>query len=561
MKKVIILRTGQYPLLEKLLGSLRGSRLIVDLFEPNQICEDFCVRGFFSTVYCEKLDLSDIDFNVLSEIKNKNYEEVYFLINEGKYNLYENVIRFAVGLKIKKIYGVLENGHIINFNIFRRINYYIKQKTLWFSKECKFLVKYFKLRFLAIISITFFWKNRFSRDDSKVLLLIDRFSPLFNGANVRWVKHIKYLSDKYKFTIITSKDKTVNEAAIISDSLLKDIPVVDVKRFERDAEAPCSKIFNIIPVIDEYMFWCLKTLPGVLKYVFSNRIGTIVISGPLFSNVIIGYYLKQIFSLQLILDFGDEWTISALKSFQRLNTSYARKWERKVLYVADKLVVATDSQKDNYIKNYPFVKDKVFVIPNGCDYDDLKFIMLERERNITNIDFFGTFNNDRDSCQFLRTIKRLKGEGLLTDKKIRFFGRYSEGIKLFQDKDLINIVEVKGMLDRGEMFRVMRDETDVLLTVASPDSGNYIAGKSYEYLLSGKPIIAIVPEGEAMNLFAAFDGVFIGDVKDENSIFVAFSSALRNSSSRFYNRQEGLKENFHKNIANQYAKIIDKHNV
>ena len=566
-KNWLILRTAKKSVLEEFLKKYsQKSKFYILEFSDNSIAKS--LEGIEKVIFINSKEVSSrIIGEAIREISKINFDYIVCLVNKGKEDLYGNVFEFLEKAFNGRDYYVYVEGkgmvkskrlyHIISIK--RRI---LRMSKNAFSVFCnsfldmfEYVFGYFKLYLNGFLAR--FKRKKYDFDNKRVLLVVNRFPPLFHGGNVRWIKFIKYLYPKAVFSVLTSE--TVRKDYDRQNSMLDELPEnVDVERVfykERDYR----KIFGVIPMIDEYHIWSLKAFKRAVDICIKNLCGTVVVSVPLFSPLIIGYYLKKFLGLRFIVDMRDEWTISELPSFRRLDTPYNKKWEKKIFECADFVFVTTEKQRRNYLEKYPYLQNKLAVAENGCDFDDGKFlegVNVISEKEIINIDFFGTINDDRVTDTIVNTFNKMK---ILFDDgkrvKIRFFGRNDVKLREFFDGKSLCFC---GYVDRKRMFEIIRNESDVLLTMASPYSSAYVAGKSYEMLLSGKPIIAIVPDGEAKNLFRRFEGVFIANPNSEKQIFEAFTDALKfYSYKRICDRKKFLENYYHKNIVEKsYEKVL-----
>ena len=564
-KTCLVLRTAQKKVLLDFIRDYGGYYNEVFLMEFSDKSIAKGISGIKEVFFVGGGKIPQGGYKWARDFLKTQYDDVIYLVNKGKEAYYENVYNFIKnGLGRKNCLVYIEGKGMFKSGILYR-SYLAFYKLSWFILKC---IKKIKNEFINCFSYVFYYldlkirglfpqKNYYRKaDNKKVLLIVNRFPPLFHGGNVRWVKFIKYLSGRFSFFVLTSDVKRQN-----SDNqydLLNEISEkCSIKRiFYKDVEY--KKVCGLIPIIDEYHIWSLKAYQEAERIVKFNKISTVIVSAPLYSPLLIGYYLKIRFGIKFIVDLRDEWVLSDLPSFQRLKTSYNAKWEEKILKTADYVFFTTYSQAKKYIERYNFLKDKVRIITNGCDLAesfDIKSNTLEKKDSIF-IDYFGTLNDDRITNAVIGAFNKMKlffeyGNRVY----IRFFGRVcAEKQYSLIDGETINYC---GAVDRKKMLFKMNKESDILLTIASSFSSAYIAGKSFEMLLSGKPIIAIVPDGEAKSLFEKFEGVFIANPDREGEIIQAFTDAMNfYSVKRYCDRRNALKQYFHRNIAESFENLL-----
>lgn len=574
MKKILLLRTGQQSVVRKFLKYMgqEHPETVIDLLEPDSDIkyEESEISG--RIIYSPEKRLN---VNLLKEYKKKidadEYSGAVFLINSRTLSGYFNIVRLLRLFKFRKIWFFFDD-ELTELKWQKRIECYSGHLTgqiAGFLHKNLYIcgivlrVKLSLLRtFFIYMSYKLFRRGKDLRTD-EALLLIDRFPPYFHGGNIRWVKLISYLQNRVKFSVITGSNRIeVEQNRILQKDLLSELSeetnIVRVEAVRYSKE----KFLGLFSIIDQYMLWGIIIIPELMKEIIRKSCGTLIVSVPSFGVAATACWLKKVFPINLIADLRDEWTLSELSSFKNYKTEVSRKWERRLLSAADHIVFTTEAQKILYSEHYPEVADKIEVITNGCDPADREKLVSEKDDSRGKpivVDFFGTFNRDRLGGAFFEAVRKIKEKDGTDKFRFRFFGRVDPSF-FSEINDLRSMIECRNIVDRYEMCRIIKMESDVLLTVASPESGNYIAGKSYEILLSGKPVAAFVPEGEAHNLFKKFEGVETADPLDAESIV----EALNNISSykEFnYDRREGLKAYYHTELAEQYFNLISSEEI
>lgn len=196
-----------------------------------------------------------------------------------------------------------------------------------------------------------------------------------------------------------------------------------------------------------------------------------------------------------------------LESLQSLSKRIDRVLERLVLRRADQVLCVTEELAEDFQRLYPFtLKKKPLVIPNGYDQEEFDHVVqgTTRDHRFT-ITYSGDFYGERNPLPFLIAISELiQGKKMAAeDISIRFVGSCEAGNgRLLREEidklGLGNIVEVTGRLPRGQALRYIVD-SDVLLII-QVETELQIPVKFYEYLASGKPILALTDEGATKNI-------------------------------------------------------------
>jgi len=145
---------------------------------------------------------------------------------------------------------------------------------------------------------------------------------------------------------------------------------------------------------------------------------------------------------------------------------------------------------------------RVAVIPNGFDEDDYRGESPLPTSKFT-ITYVGNVY-DYDMAPLFQAVKELRDEGAVTaeDFGIRFFG-YDVGRRLpsiIEKHQLGDLAFVYGSVPFEESIRRQRESTILLLLgrCDSRDKG-VVPAKLFEYLGSGRPILAVTAEGDVVD--------------------------------------------------------------
>ncbi len=368
--------------------------------------------------------------------------------------------------------------------------------------------------------------------NKKVLMIAHQFPPVGGSGVQRTTKFVKYIHRFGWEPVVLTRD--IKGMALKDESLLKDIP-------EK------TRIFRTNP-------WNLLELPGILKLLgkvinrkvlipdgerlwqlFSKRpaadivtaegIDLIYTTSYPYSSHLMGLYLKKKFPrIPWVADFRDEWTKNPnIRDYKYnfIRTSIERNMEDSILEKADCVIANTPIMMKNFLEDRPVLKDKFVVIPNGYDEEDFKDIShASPENDVFTVTYAGLLYGRRKPDMFLEAVGRLLHEGLLDRKLIRIdmVGHFNSEIlnSLISRFDLHGIVKVfPYMKHRESILKLM--SSDALLLVAGAGEEAFYLGKIFEYMRTGRPILAVVPEnGAAADLVRDTCTGLVSDSSDVN---------------------------------------------
>lgn len=293
--------------------------------------------------------------------------------------------------------------------------------------------------------------------------------------------------------------------------------------------------------------WSIKAWFKLKNMIRENEFHLLYISCPPFPLGLLGTALAKQTSLPLVVDFRDPWALDPYRPRGRVKAMLKGllcKWlwpylEEKILATADCFLVTTESVRDAYQTRVPARTRGPILLPNGFDESDFKTVDDSQagishrvHRPYLDILYCGRFAGvgDRSPAWFFRSLRSLNDEG--KSVRLRIIGDDSREIKrLIRDTDTEDIITALPMVDHQSAIENMRD-CDVLLVYQEATSAELssVAGKTYEYLRSGKPILAVAPQGDNIELIESFGGYFSSCTEHSHE---AIMRALRTLHSRW----------------------------
>jgi len=243
---------------------------------------------------------------------------------------------------------------------------------------------------------------------------------------------------------------------------------------------------------DARIGWYFPAVKAGLSLLEKEKVDAIVSIGPPHTTHLIGKKLTSKFSLPHIPVFIDPWVdISYYRNFKRnsITLSIDNRLEKSVLKNAEAVVFVTETMKEDYEKKYPFIIEKSKVLYWGYseDYfrmDDGKWKTEEGKEEV--ILHAGNIFDYQNPKQFWKTLKDEIDKG--RKLKLVFIGTVSPKIKhSITNAGLGFFTEYKGFLPYDEVIKEMLNASYLLVCATEP---RHVPGKLFEYLRTGKPIIA-----------------------------------------------------------------------
>lgn len=350
----------------------------------------------------------------------------------------------------------------------------------------------------------------------KIFLISHDFLPFSSPRSIRWGHFVKYLASQ-GHTIDVLTIKSLRHQTAYDENLLKSIPSqVNIIRtypgplhniiydyvsknsktlkffgisFETLVRKIIKRVFNkaIVPLLipDKFILWLPFALNTIKKLSKTNKYDIIISSSNPRTDHIIGYYFKKWTGTKWMVDYGDPWVFNP--GFQRWRYFIDKQIEKRLLKVADYLIVTTKETAYGFVKHYPFLKtEAINVISQG--YDDRKYQEIMPENgNVFRIVYTGIFYDGiREPYAFFEAIKELDN----LDIEVVIAGKiYPKFIKWVENNKLTKKIIFLGYQEQDKVIALQKG-ADALLLFGWLD-GYQIPGKTFEYFGARRPILAI----------------------------------------------------------------------
>jgi hypothetical protein len=273
--------------------------------------------------------------------------------------------------------------------------------------------------------------------------------------------------------------------------------------------------------------WALRKATTVVTFA---DIDTVILNVPPFSTLRIGVALKHRFpGLKIIIDFRDEWLGYYLQRIDEPSphkVRLAEKLEGEAVRTSSCVSTVTQEWVRRLRGRYPDEpSDKFICTPNGYEPDMFSdFKSRNRADSKMLVTYFGSvhMNGVYSPKNYLNAMERLPGE-IRTRINTRFIGRVRPDAETCLQQSRV-AVEQLGFMPKRQGLRYL-EETDFLLLIATDPTSH--AGKLFDYLATGKPILALTPpNGEIAKLLRETGAGWCADPYDLEAILAMLLKAF-----------------------------------
>jgi glycosyltransferase involved in cell wall biosynthesis len=371
---------------------------------------------------------------------------------------------------------------------------------------------------------------------SKVLLVAYHFPPIGGGGVQRALKFARYLPDHgYDPIVVTGPGRSEDLWAPEDRSMLDEVRATRVNRIDVAEPDPPGRwqraAERALDRLSAFERWWLAGVERV-----GERVGreTDVILGELipYSTAVATARLARRLNVPWIADLQDPWALDEMWVYPTdLHRLHDARRMRRLLGTASAVIMNTPEAVARVLSEFPeLAKHPVVSIPNGFDPADFEGQRPPRDPTRFRIVHTGYLHTAlglrHRSMRGVRSIvggMPIRGVDYLTRSHVFLLQAVDELIRL--EPELASVIEVHlagvlteadrkfsrtsrvvvehGYVTHAESVALLRSADLLFLPMHSLPPGKragLVPGKTYEYIASGTPILAAVPEGDARDI-------------------------------------------------------------
>jgi glycosyltransferase involved in cell wall biosynthesis len=371
---------------------------------------------------------------------------------------------------------------------------------------------------------------------TKVLFLAYHFPPIGGAGVQRNLKFARYLPElDYEPIVVTGPGPSDDRWTPIDASLGGEVPAkVSVHRLS-DSLKPSgrwrSRAERWLAVETAWSrWWTQEAVEAGLD--LGRDVGVVYASLVPYESAWAALRIARSLGKPLVVDLQDPWALDEMWVYPTAaHRALDRRRMRRCLAAADAIVMNTPESRMRVLEQFPELRpEAVFSIPNGFDAADFADpAPLDRHDGTFRIVHTGYLHTDLGRSQ-RRTagVKRLlggamNGVDILTRSHVYLLEALDSliqeepelesvlelhlaGVLSPTDREIAgdrSVVRMRGYLSHRDTVALMRSADLLFLPMHKLPHGypaGIVPGKTYEYLASGRPILAAVPEGDARQL-------------------------------------------------------------
>ena len=327
---------------------------------------------------------------------------------------------------------------------------------------------------------------------------------------------------------------------------------------------------NGLLIPDPQILWWPGLMLTLWKIIKKESLDCLFVSAPPFSSLVPVVFMGKSLGIPVVIDFRDDWRFYRLHMENAVKTTFAamidRLLEKYVILNCSAFTAATASYVKNISERYPLSNNKRrHVITNGFDKEDFnscqKTIIRNEMAQKVHFLYTGTVWKATSLLPFMKAINNLftNSSGIEEQIHITILGRIvDQELNSFCNRHLKNIIDLQGYVPHDKVIETLF-RADVLIISLSDIEGadQIIPAKTFEYMATGKKILAIVPEGETSRLLAAeYANAAIFHPNEIDLIAIYILKLFANRSSVFEQKKIDIAKYERKFLAGKLAEIF-----
>lgn len=375
----------------------------------------------------------------------------------------------------------------------------------------------------------------------RVLMAAYYFPPLSGSGVFRSIRFAKYLPLFGWEPTVISTDRPPNGWNFLDKSQLSEIPkkmnvvripdristgrettldrsrvqsilgfLRDILRFSPEADRIFSQISqsqegitHLLTFPCAALAWAYDVVQHLEKHADLEQFQVVyTTSGPASAHLI-GFYLKQKHGIPWVADYRDPWTFNAYGTVydpSNIGQRLLFELESVLLHQADRNLTVEASLVQEYVQNFGLPAEKIVSITNGYDEENFSTLNVPAQTDRFTINYSGLlYSGHRNIEPILQAVQQLCAENKLSLSDIRFRvvgNAVPENVAAAQRYGLSSALVQTGYLSHRAALQSNLDSDLLLLLIGEGENlKSFYSAKIFEYLRSGKPILAIAPKG------------------------------------------------------------------
>jgi glycosyltransferase involved in cell wall biosynthesis len=363
----------------------------------------------------------------------------------------------------------------------------------------------------------YIWQKKYSFTlsfhDLRILIIAYFYPPDNNGGVQRPLAFANYLKRlQHQVKVFTHGNKNEND-----ESVFRVFDINQSNWWNVILHTLFRSIFRILSIFGIHTFyysvWLFFSKRNVIKKINEFKPDVIIATYPPIECLLLMEYISDRIDIPFVLDFRDPLVFetaefASIKRFPALMSKYIA-LEKKLVDKASFSLVISPAMEEYMRMTY--TNKRIELLPNGFSKEDLKaieanvgkFNLLDNcfDANKLSILYTGTvgyYDKDRNLDAFFETVREINNKSSFKGKlEVLFFGDSTEDdFSGVEDLIINKVIKVFPKVSREESLYLQK-KADILLLITGETRRSIATGKVFEYIFSGKHILALAQNNYA----------------------------------------------------------------
>ncbi len=374
----------------------------------------------------------------------------------------------------------------------------------------------------------------------RLLVVSYYYPPLGLDRVVRIAKFTKYLPQQgWEPTVLTvgeigyyAFDYSLLEEVFEAGVVIERTKAMDLLRLLRkrgQIKPPSDAMRKLVNRVtstvlqpDGKIGWRRHAVKRALDVAAQEGFDAIFATAPPFTDFVVARDIQQKLGIPLVLDYREPWLDGRDAHFLTpFHKGISARMEEEVLKSAESVVVANRKIKEKLIARYTFLThESVHIIPTGYDPQDFHVAsrltqQRSRKMRITHAGMFDPLSSPKPFFQALATIFARHPE-VRDEIEALFVGPIQEAHrKLAVTLGVSSALVTPGHVEHHEIARHLLSSDLLWLQAGDPA---LVPDSLYQYIATGRPILAIVPDGIIRQMLTPYRAADTIDASDPGAI-------------------------------------------
>jgi glycosyltransferase involved in cell wall biosynthesis len=271
----------------------------------------------------------------------------------------------------------------------------------------------------------------------------------------------------------------------------------------RVLKLPAAALCRIWAFPDPYVGWVPPLFVRAGKMIGHGKTDIVLSSSPPHSSHLAIYLLSFFKRFKWITDFRDPWTVPDRRGKGGVLLGLRRRLERRILRRCDRIIANTPGNRDALLAAFPFLDaGKVTVITNAFDTDEVG------ERQPSPVEAGGSDIVYTGEIYLGMLDLLLDAMRIIAERRsihppvIDIYGLvHQQDLDKIARLGLQDHFKYHGFIPYRRSLQVMHEAQSLLLLLPhAGDSTTWVPSKLYRYMGSGRPVLALAPQGDASRI-------------------------------------------------------------